>query len=110
MFRLTAIFLFSLATVATADTFILVDQTNPLAVDLSQGKYTLPPDVKANPQDYIVFCDPEPCTDDSIRFKPILSIMDCGPGQYETGREDMEFLTADGGLFCALAPRCEPLR
>ena len=107
MSKLTAALLIIFIGEAFAESVLIVDQANPLAVDLSKGKYRLPADVKADPYNYIAFCDPEPCTDKTIRFKPINSVIECGPNQVEIGREDMEFTTADGGMLCVLAAKCQ---
>ena len=107
MFKMIAAVLIFLTGEAFAQSLLIVDQANPLAVDLSKGKYTLPPDVKADPYNYIAFCDPEPCSQETIHFKPIKNIMECGPAQTEVDREDMEFTTADGGLLCIRVPKCQ---
>ena len=107
MIRLLLILLLASASIASAQSWVIVDQTNSLSVDLSEGKYSLPPEVKINPYDYIAFCDPEPCSEGSIQFKSIEELLECGPNEYELSREDREYITADGGVFCARVPVCK---
>ena len=107
MIRLLLILLLASVSIASAQSWVIVDQTNSLSVDLSKGKYSLPPEVKVNPYDYIAFCDPEPCSQESIQFKPIMELLECGPNKYELSREDREYITADGGVFCARVPVCK---
>ena len=107
MIRLQIILFMAFASIASAQSWVIVDQTNSLSVDLSEGKYSLPPEVKVNPYDYIAFCDPEPCSQESIKFKPIVELMECGPNKVELSREDREYITADGGIFCARVPICK---